>query len=317
MGNCGWRTRRTTMAATWAAILGALAGIIAACAPAGPSADEDAGRIIVSGASGQLGGQVVDELLSRGVDPTRLILVSRTPEDLGAYAQLGASTRFGDFGVPESLPSAYEGGTRMLLISINPVPDRVQLHRNAIDAAVAAGVEHIAYVSSVDVANPTSNSAFDHRSTEEYLMASGVSWTMLRNQLYANGVVGQAARMVAAGSVVIQPDEVPTAWVAREDCAAAAAVVLSTPGHENRAYDITGSELVSRSDIADLATELTGVEIERIPGPGGVEQSPGPMAGFASYDTRSTAVQELTGRPPITVRELLEADLEVLRAAAN
>ena len=307
------KVHRTTLAV---ALIATVAAVTGACAP-GPGADEVSEWIIVSGASGQLGGLVVDELLVRGVDPARLILVSRTPEDLGAYAELGASTRFGDFNEPESLAGAYEGGTRMLLISINPVPDRVQLHRNAIDAAVEAGVSHIAYVSSVDVANPTSNSAFDHRSTEEYLMASGVTWTMLRNHLYANGVVGQAARMISAGSVVIQPDEVPTAWVTREDCAAAAAVVLSTPGHENRAYDITGSELISRSDIADLATELTGVEIERIAGPGGVEQSPGPMAGFASYDTRSTAVEELTGWPPTTVRDLLEAEVELLRAAAN
>jgi len=317
MRSCSSRGRRMMRAVSRVATLGVLAAVTAACAPADPGADAESWRIIVSGASGQLGGQVVDELLSRGVDPARLILVSRTPEDLGAYEEMGASTRFGDFSEPASLPDAYQGGDRMLLISINPVPDRVQLHRNAIDAAVEAGVGHIAYVSSVDVANPTSNSAFDHRSTEEYLMASGVTWTMLRNHLYANGVVGQAARMIGAGSVVIQPDEVPTAWVAREDCAAVAAVVLSTPGHEDRAYDITGSELISRSDIADLATELTGVEIERIPGPGGVEQSPGPMAGFASYDTRSTAVQELTGRPPITVRELLEAEITLLRAAAN
>jgi len=291
--------------------------LIGAVACSGPDADPASERIVVSGASGQLGGLVVEDLLARGVEPERLILVSRTPEGLEEYAALGANVRYGDFAEPGSLTDAYEGGDRMLLISINPVPNRVELHRNAIDAAVAAGVGHIAYVSSVDVENPTSNSAFDHRSTEEYVRASGVEWTMLRNHLYANGVVGQAVRMLQAGEVVIQPDEVPTAWVAREDCAAAAAVVLSTPGHEGRAYDITGGEAVSRSDIADMATELTGIEIERIPGPGGVEQSPGPMAGFDSYDVTSTAVLDLTGRPPVSVRELLEASRDDLLAAGG
>jgi len=274
-------------------------------------------RIIVSGASGQLGGMVVEELLARGVDPTDLILVSRTPEGLAAYEQMGASTRFGDFGEPESLPAAYEGGTRMLLISINPVPDRVEYHRNAIDAAVEAGVQHIVYVSSVDVDNPTSASAFDHRSTEEHIRASGVAWTMVRNHLYANGLVNQAARMLEEGSLIFQPDEVPTAFVAREDCAAAAAAVLAGEGHEGRSYDITGPDLLLRTDIADMASEFTGVTIERIEGPGGVEQAPGPMAGFASFDLQSDAVRELIGRPPISVRELLEANVEVLREAAG
>jgi NAD(P)H dehydrogenase (quinone) len=305
------------MSRTWVTALLLAATLVPAACTSSAGGGEDSERIIVSGASGQLGGLVVEGLLARGIDPARLILVSRTPEDLEAYARLGAATRFGDFSQPESLPSAYEGGSRMLLISINPVPDRVQWHRNAVDAAVATGVRHIVYVSSVDVENPTSASAFDHRSTEDYVRASGVRWTMLRNHLYANGLVNQAARMLAGGSVVIQPDEVPTAFVTREDCAAVAAAVLAGAGHEGRAYDITGPDLLLRSDLADLATEFTGVEIERIPGEGGVEQAPGPMAGFAAFDVRTNVVQELTGRPATSVRELLEANREVLLAAAR
>jgi NAD(P)-dependent dehydrogenase (short-subunit alcohol dehydrogenase family) len=72
-------------------------------------------RIIISGASGNLGGQTVKELLARGVPANRLILVSRTPDELKKYAEQGASVRFGDFTKPESLSEAYAGGTRMLL----------------------------------------------------------------------------------------------------------------------------------------------------------------------------------------------------------
>jgi len=76
-------------------------------------------KIIVSGASGQLGGLVIEALLKRKVAPANLILVSRTPDTLKAYADRGASVRFGDFTQPESLAVAYRGGNRMLLISIN------------------------------------------------------------------------------------------------------------------------------------------------------------------------------------------------------
>ena len=267
-------------------------------------------RIIVSGASGQLGGLVVETLLKRGVDPRTLILVSRTPAEQEKYARMGASTRFGDFTRPDSLAAAYEGGTRMLLISINPLPNRPQLHKNAIDAAVRAGVKHIVYASSVDADNAgDSQSAAEHRLTEEYVRASGAAWTMMRHHLYMNGLVGQAQRMLADGKVVIQPDEVPAAYVTREDCAAADAAVLSAPGHENKIYEITGPELVLRKDIARIASELTGKPIEQVAGSGGISQVAPVMAGFAAFRVQTQTVQELTGRPATSVRQLFEATL--------
>jgi len=285
----------------------------------GTASPENAERIIVSGASGALGTLVTEELLARGVDPRNLILISRSPDELGHYAQLGATTRFGDYTVPESLPAAYEGGTRMLLISMNSGPDnRPELHNNAIAAAVQAGVRHIAYTSSVDVDNraEAARSAADHRATEDHLRASGVAWTMLRHQLYADGIVNQAARMIAEGRVVVQPDEVPTAFVTREDCAAAAAAVLTTPGHEYQAYDITGPTAVLRRDIASIASEIAGRPIEIVTGEGGQPQATGSMFGFVHFEATSDAVQVLTGRPATGIRQLLERNRETLLAGA-
>jgi NAD(P)H dehydrogenase (quinone) len=290
----------------WAAMLMVVMAAFAARSASAQTRD----RIIVSGASGQLGGLVVENLLKRGVDPRALILVSRTPAEQEKYARMGASTRFGDFTRPESLAAAYEGGTRMLLISINPLPNRPQLHKNAIDAAVRAGVKHIVYASSVDADNAgDSQSAAEHRLTEQYVRASGAAWTMMRHHLYMNGLVGQAQRMLADGKVVIQPDEVPAAYVTREDCAAADAAVLSSPGHENKIYEITGPELVLRKDIARIASELTGKPIEQVAGSGGVSQVAPVMAGFAAFRVQTQSVQELTGRPATSVRQLFEATL--------
>jgi NAD(P)H dehydrogenase (quinone) len=283
------------------------------CAPdAAPSAAE---RIIVSGASGQLGELVVEELLSLGTDPGSLILVSRTPEALDRYARMGAETRFGDFTQPESLPAAYEGGDRMLLISINTGvgAERPVLHGNAIDAAVAAGVRHVAYTSFVDLENNDSPLAEDHRRTEALLRESGLAWTMLRNSLYANGIVAQAARMIEEGQVAVSPDQTGVAYVTREDCAAAAAAVLATDGHEFQAYDITGPEVVRSADIARIAEELTGVEIERVEAAAGG----GGMLSGPSFQVVSPAVEALTGQPPTSVRELLESNRATLLEAAG
>lgn len=297
------RTVAVLMAGTGAALLPA------ACALREQPADT--GTIIVSGASGQLGGLVVEDLLALGVAPERLILVSRTPEALERYAAMGASTRFGDFTQPESLAAAYEGGDRMLLISINTGVggERPALHEAAIDAAVAAGVRHIAYTSFVDLDNNDSPLAEDHRRTEEFLRESGVAWTMLRNSLYMNGVVAQAERMLADGQVVAGSDDSGVAYVTREDCAAAAAAVLATPGHEFQAYDITGPEAVRPQDIAEVAAEVTGIPVEIVQDDG---RGAAPALSGPSFRVVSGAVQDLTGRPPTSIRDLLEANRDEL-----
>jgi NAD(P)H dehydrogenase (quinone) len=298
----------------------AVAAAAASCAPAQQA---PAPKIIVSGASGQLGGLAVEELLGRGVAPSDLILVSRTPESLERYARMGASTRFGDFTQPESLPAAYEGGDKLLLISLNtrgnPNPrvaaERAALHQIAIDAAVAAGVQHIVYTSYVDAERNTSPIAVDHRLTEAMLRESGVAWTALRDQWYADRIVGEAAQMITAGRVIVDPNEAGAAYVTREDCAAAAAAVLTTPGHENRIYEITGPERIFRRDIARIASEIAGVGIEVI------EAAPDQMADVPepppSSETLSTHFAQLTGRRGTTARQLLEANRETLLAAVS
>ena len=299
---------------------GTAAALAATSAPAQPT---PAPKIIVSGASGQLGGLAVEELLGRGVAPSDLILVSRTPETLARYAQMGASTRFGDFTQPESLAAAYAGGDKMLLISLNtrgnPNPrvavERAALHQTAIDAAVAAGVQHIVYTSYVDAERNTSPIAVDHRLTETMLRESGVAWTALRDQWYADRIVGEAAEMIAAGRVIVDPDEVGAAYVTREDCAAAAAAVLTTPGHENRIYEITGPERILRRDIARIASEITGVPIQVVEAtPEQLSQVPEPPP---SSETMSTHFNDLTGRRGTTARQILEANRETLLAARS
>ena len=270
-----------------------------------------ADKIIVSGASGNLGGLTVKELLARGIPPNRLILVSRTPDALEEYAKQGASVRFGDFTKPESLAAAYAGGKRMLLISVGGTQTEsasVLLGR-AIDAAKAAGVTHIAYTSYVGITRgDVQGRAADHQQTEDLLRASGVAWTMLRNSIYMDGLLGQAARMIADGRAVIPPNESTIGYVTRADCAAAAAAVLTTPGHENKAYDVTGPELLGVRETAATATAVTGKPIEVVQG--GADTRPGFGRPAMSFTT--THFQELTNRKPTSVRAFFEANEQAL-----
>jgi NAD(P)H dehydrogenase (quinone) len=295
-------------------------------------------KIIVSGASGQLGSLVIEELLARKVAPQNLILVSRTPntDHLQAYAARGAIVRFGDFSEPESLDEAYAGGTRMLLISINGGGgDRPELHKAAIDAAARVGVKHIAYTSYVNAdRNEASTIAVDHRRTEVILQDSGVAWTMLRNQIYADGLVDQAIQIVREGGLVSHTPDARVAYVTREDCAAAAAAVLATAGHENRAYNITGPDAVGPRELVELASEISGKRVElmavseaqyrqQLAAAGTPEAGINGTISFAAeldspyLREPSMAVAELTGRPATSVRQLLLENRERLQAAAK
>lgn len=279
-------------------------------------AQADEHTIIVSGASGQLGSLVVEGLLERGVAPERLILLSRSPDRLQEYTDMGASARYADFREPESLPAAMEGGDRLLLISILG-DERPAAHANAIHAAAEAGVSHIAYTSYVALSqDDTSGLAADHAATEQVLKDSGVAWTMLRNSIYANGQIPAAVQMLQDGHVTLPQQVNRIGYVSREDCAAAAVAVLTGPGHENRAYDITGPELIGPREVAEAAAAVTGEEIEIRRAAHGDGPAQPPFA-TESIAVVSDDVERLVGRPPMSLRELFELNRSTLMDAVD
>jgi len=295
--------------------------------------------IIVSGASGGFGRSTADRLIERGVDPGQLILTTRTPAKLADLAALGAQVRFADFDDPDSLEQAFAGGTRMLLISTARVGSRVGQHRNAIVAAKRAGVGHIAYTSLIS-ADEDGNPAIvklDHRATEEILEASGVAWTHLRDSHYAEAVAGAMAPVaLMTGRLPDNGQAGRVAFVSRDDCVAVAAEVLLGEGHENRAYDLTGPELMSIPEAMALASEIAGKPIEVIPvdedgmfahfdslgiareasdevPDGPIPWSSNDMVTFGQsiregyFDKRSDVVERLTGRKPRSLRDVMLA----------
>jgi NAD(P)H dehydrogenase (quinone) len=262
-----------------------------------------ADRIIISGAAGHLGGLTVEDLLARGVPARRLILVSRTPAKLARYARMGASVRYGDFTRPGSLRKAFAGGNRMLLISIGfgPMP-RPEAHKNAIDAAVADGVKHIVYTSWVALSRgDRTGLGADHYATEQILRKSAVGWTFLRNSIYMEELLPEAARMAASGRAVVPSSENPVAYVSRADCAAAAAAALSTPGHDYKVYDITGPALIDTREVAAAVSAVTGRPVSIVAAAPG---SPAASRGFGgpAVSVVGRGVEELTGRPPMTLK---------------
>jgi NAD(P)H dehydrogenase (quinone) len=219
--------------------------------------------IVISGASGAYGRMAAERLLAR-MDPAQLVLVTRTPAALAAFAARGATVRFGDFDRPDSLRAAFAGAQKLLLISTLDVGERRRRqHQTAIDAAVASGVRHVVYTSSVGI-HPHSPAFVieDHLFTEEALRRSGLKFTFMRDAQYAEVITTMIAPgAIAAGEWLSSAGDGCMAFVSKKDCVDSAVAVLTTPNHEGAVYEITGPELLSFADCARIAAEVTGKPI--------------------------------------------------------
>jgi NAD(P)H dehydrogenase (quinone) len=165
------------------------------------------------------------------------------------------------------VPRAFEGAERVLMISTGVVGEqRRRQHLCALEAARTTGVRHVIYTSSVGI-HPR-NPCFvipDHAATETWLRSSGLEFTLLRMSSYADILVAAIApNAMASGQWVSHAGEGRVAFVAKDDCARAAAAVLTTPGHEGAVYEITGPELLSYRDAAALTATLSGRPIEYV-----------------------------------------------------
>ena len=303
--------------------------------------------IIVTGASGDLGRRVTEQLL-RIVPPAELILTTRKPQALSGLAARGVRVRYADFDEPQTLLDAFAGGAdKLFLISTLSVGRRARQHRNAIEAAVKCGVRHIVYTSSGGAR--ADNPAIvipDHLDTEAALKASGVAFTILRDALYAEvPLIDIGMRALASGQWVGSAGEGQVPFVAKSDCVACAVKVLTSDGHEGQTYEITGPELLSYRQAAALQAEFGGRPIEYVvisdeemiemlvaagvpreyreglytPGVGTssaediVSYERGIRGGY--FALKSDHVERLLGRPPRTLRQVYEDHRALFRVA--
>jgi uncharacterized protein YbjT (DUF2867 family) len=274
--------------------------------------------IVVTGATGLLGGAVVERLLGKA--PATEIGVSvRDPAKATALADRGVRVRRGDYDDAASLAHAFEGAEQLLLVSAAATGETaLRQHRTAIDAARRAGVRRVVYTSHMG-ANPASAFApmVDHAATEALLADSGLAFTALRNGFYA-----ASGRMLLGRAVetldVAAPADGPVSWTAHDDLADAAAIVLTEEGRfEGPTPPLTGSAAL---DLAALAAEVLGRPIRRtiLTDAQYREALPEPVAELllgmfaASRAGEFAAVDptlgELLGRPPLTVRDVLAKD---------
>ena len=221
--------------------------------------------LVVTGATGQFGGRVLDRLLER-VPAERVAVSVRDPRKAGALAERGVGVRRGDYDDPDSLRHAFEGATQVLVVSGSTVGgDAVRQHRAAIEAAVASGAGRILYTSH-QASNPASAfaPAADHAATETILADSGVAFTSLRNGFYASSGLMLLGPWRETGTITA-PEDGPVSWTARADLADAAAAALSEEGRlDGLTPPLTAAAAVTLDEVAAIASEVAGRTITRV-----------------------------------------------------
>jgi len=290
---------------------------------------------LVTGAGGQFGRMVVENLLAAGVGP--IIATTRHPDKLADLAARGVEIRHADFSDPATLVSAFAGATRLLLISTDVIDaegTRLAQHRNAVAAAVAAGVGHVVYLSAPSP-HPTAQPSLinDHFWTEQALAASPLGWTFLRDHIYTEMLLLGLPHAIATGQLFTATGTAGRNYVSREDCARTAAAILASDFSGRQALDVTGPAPVTQDEIAAIASELSGKPVTHIAVPAdgllqgllGAGLPPAMAAGLTAFDVAAaqgfhaittSVVKDWTGREPITVRDFLTAHRDALTGAA-
>ncbi len=213
--------------------------------------------IVVTGATGQLGKLVVEELL-KTVPASQIVAAVRDPQKAQDLAAKGIEIRQADYAQPESLAAAFAGAEKVLLISSSEVGQRVAQHQAVADAARAAGVKLLVYTSILNADSSNLLLSQEHKATEAYLRASGVPFTLLRNGWYTENQTGSLAAAVEHGAILGAAEEGRFAAATRADYAAAAAAVLTGTGHENKVYELGGDEPYTLAELAAEVARQTG-----------------------------------------------------------
>ncbi|TRZ41297.1 SDR family oxidoreductase [Robertkochia solimangrovi] len=217
--------------------------------------------ILITGANGNLGSAVIKHLL-KTTEANEIAGLVRSQEKGKELKALGIQIRTGSYDDVESLKQAMQGVDKVLLIS-GLDQERFQQHKNVIDAAVSQGVAFIAYTS-VSMKDPESTvNTFmkSHFQTETYIIKSGLSYAILRDNLYMDAIPMFAGEQVFEKGIYLPAGDGKVSFALRDEMAEGIANVLTSEIKENKIYEISGAEAYSFGDIASTLSELSGKKV--------------------------------------------------------
>lgn len=277
---------------------------------------------LVTGATGKLGGLVVEKLLET-VPADRLAVSVRRPEKAERLRARGVDVRRGDFDDPASLDRAFAGVERILIISTDGDNEtRIRQHTNAVEAAVRAGVSFIAYTSLANAGATRLPLAPPHQAAEKAIASSGIPHAILRNNWYLENELGAIQAVMNGSPWVTSAGAGKVGWALRREYAEAAANALARGGRESRIYELSGrpatqdelaaalGDVLGRNVPVQHVDDETYADIMKKAG------TPEPVVPFlvaiqkgireGSLDVDSRDLETLLGRPPLSLRDALK-----------
>ncbi|ENH0996033.1 SDR family oxidoreductase [Salmonella enterica] len=218
--------------------------------------------IAITGATGQLGQHVIENLL-KTTPASHLVAIVRNPKKAAPLSQRGIAVRQADYANEAALTTALQGVDKLLLISSSEVGQRTAQHRNVIQAAIAAKVKFIAYTSLLHADKSPLALADEHIETEKMLAESGIPHTLLRNGWYTENYLASVPAALKHGVFIGAAGEGKIASAMRADYAAAAAAarVIREEGHAGNVYELAGDDAWTLSQLADELTHQSGKKI--------------------------------------------------------
>ncbi|QLO87471.1 SDR family oxidoreductase [Enterobacter sp. RHBSTW-00975] len=216
--------------------------------------------IAITGATGQLGQLVIEQLLNT-VPANQIVAIVRNPAKAEALSQQGITVRQGDYADESTMTSALKGIDKLLLISSSEVGQRATQHQNVINAAKAAGVKFIAYTSLLHADKSPLGLHVEHVATEKALAESGIPYALLRNGWYTENYLASAPPALEHGVFIGAAGEGKIASATRADYAAAAAKVISGDGHAGNVYELAGDHAWTLSELAAELSKQSGKNV--------------------------------------------------------
>lgn len=271
-------------------------------------------RIAVTGATGHLGGLVIESLLGRGTSLSEIVAVVRDEKKAADLAAGGVTIAVAPYEDQDALQQALTGVDRLVLVSGSEVGKRLAQHTNVINAAKAAGVGFIAYTSLLNAQTSELSLAPEHVATEQLLAESGIDHTLLRNGWYWENYASALEPAKATGKMFGAAGEAKVSGAARADYAEAAAVVVSGEGYAGKVYELGGTPALTYPEIAEAVGEVIGAKVgyenqsvaeyqAGLEGAGLPAEVAGMLAGWdvaiadGALYTESTDLEDLIGRP--------------------
>ena len=275
-------------------------------------------KIAITAATGQLGRIVVSKLKEKVSAESIIALVRSTQK----ASDLGVEVREADYERPATLEGALKGVDTLLLISSSEIGKRAVQHQNVIDAAKKNGVKWIVYTSLLHADTTSLSIGEEHVATEAALQQSGIPFTILRNGWYTENYAGTIPGALAGGAYLGSAGDGKISAASRKDYAEAAAVILTTEGHQGKIYELAGDEAFTLTDLAAEISKHSGKNIpyKNLP----QDEYAGILAGFglpeslayaiAGWDVAiskgdlfddSKQLSSLIGRPTTSIHEVV------------